>query len=233
MLVIGDIHGQDFWKFIVNEHMDEDYIVFVGDYFDSYSIGSKKILDNFRKIIKLKQTYPDKVKLLLGNHDIHYYYLNSNYRGTGFDYSIMFDVNNLFKKHKDLFQATFLYGNTIVSHAGITNKLVQSTENDYLTALDLGWGDTKEHNDIADKLNFLFQISCKTLFYIGEERGGIDPFSGVFWVGMKELTNDYIPGFNQVVGHTHLDEKVIKKYDDAELVFIDTGNKNAYHLIKQ
>ena len=79
MLVIGDIHGQDFWKSIVNEHMDEDYIVFVGDYFDSYSIGSKKILDNFRKIIKLKQTYPDKVKLLLGNHDIHYYYLNSNY----------------------------------------------------------------------------------------------------------------------------------------------------------
>ena len=109
MLVIGDIHGQDFWKSIVNEYMDEDYIVFVGDYFDSYSIGSKKILDNFRKIIKLKQSYTDKVKLLLGNHDIHYYYLNSNYRGTGFDYSIMFDVNNLFKKHKDLFQATFLY----------------------------------------------------------------------------------------------------------------------------
>lgn len=50
---------------------------------------------------------------------------------------------------------------------------------------------------------------------------------------MKELTNDYIPGYNQIVGHTHLDEKVIKKYDDAELVFIDTGNKNAYHLINK
>jgi hypothetical protein len=41
MLVIGDVHGQDFWKPIVNDHIDEDYIVFVGDYFDSYSIGSK------------------------------------------------------------------------------------------------------------------------------------------------------------------------------------------------
>jgi hypothetical protein len=79
----------------------------------------------------------------------------------------------------------------------------------------------------------LFEISCKTLFYIGDERGGIDPFSGVFWAGMKELTNDYVSGYNQIVGHTHLDEKVIKKYDDAELVFIDTVNKNAYHLIKQ
>jgi predicted MPP superfamily phosphohydrolase len=233
MLVIGDVHGQDFWKPIVNKHLGEDYIVFVGDYFDSYSIGSKKILDNFRKIIKLKETYPDKVKLLLGNHDIHYYYLKSAYRSTGFDYTIMSEVNNLFKKNKDLFQATFMYGNTIVSHAGITNKLVESTHNDYLTALDLGWGDSLEHNDISDKLNFLFKISCKSLFYIGEERGGIDPFSGVFWAGMKELTNDYVSGYNQIVGHTRLDEKTIKKYDDAELVFIDTGDKNAYHLVKK
>jgi hypothetical protein len=37
----------------------------------------------------------------------------------------------------------------------------------------------------------------------------------------------------KVVSHTHLDEKTIKKYDDAELVFIDTGNKNAYHLVKK
>ncbi len=42
---------------------------------------------------------------------------------------------------------------------------------------------------------------------------------------------DYLVGYNQVIGHTHLAEKTIKNYNDITLTFIDTGNENAYHLI--
>jgi predicted MPP superfamily phosphohydrolase len=233
MLVIGDIHGSKFWKNIVNQHLDEDYIVFVGDYVDSHNaMSNTKMLKNLLDIIKFKEKYPDKVKLLLGNHDIHYYFLNSSYRGSGFNFDMMFEFNTIFKNKKHLFQVAFMYNNTIVSHAGITNRLYQSVESDYKDALDLGWGDGNEHNTIADKFNFLFNISSKYLFYIGDERGGLDPFSGIFWAGMKELCEDYLVGYNQVIGHTHLAEKTIKNYDDITLTFIDTGNENAYHLIK-
>jgi predicted MPP superfamily phosphohydrolase len=232
MLVIGDIHGSKFWKNIVNRHLDEDYIVFVGDYVDSHNaMSNTKMLKNLLDIIKFKEKYPDKVKLLLGNHDIHYYFLNSSYRGSGFNFDMMFEFNTIFKNKKHLFQVAFMYNNTIVSHAGITNRLYQSVESDYKDALDLGWGDGNEHNTIADKFNFLFNISSKYLFYIGDERGGLDPFSGIFWAGMKELCEDYLVGYNQVIGHTHLAEKTIKNYDDITLTFIDTGNENAYHLI--
>jgi predicted MPP superfamily phosphohydrolase len=233
MLVIGDIHGSKFWKNIVNQHLDEDYIVFVGDYVDSHNaMSNTKMLKNLLDIIKFKEKYPDKVKLLLGNHDIHYYFLNSSYRGSGFNFDMMFEFNTIFKNKKHLFQVAFMYNNTIVSHAGITNRLYQSVESDYKDALDLGWGDGNEHNTIADKFNFLFNISSKYLFYIGDERGGLDPFSGIFWAGMKELCEDYLVGYNQVIGHTHLVEKTIKNYDDITLTFIDTGNENAYHLTK-
>jgi predicted MPP superfamily phosphohydrolase len=233
MLVIGDIHGSKFWKNIVNQHLDEDYIVFVGDYVDSHNaMSNTKMLKNLLDIIKFKEKYPDKVKLLLGNHDIHYYFLNSSYRGSGFNFDMMFEFNTIFKNKKHLFQVAFMYNNTIVSHAGITNRLYQSVESDYKDALDLGWGDGNEHNTIADKFNFLFNINSKYLFYIGDERGGLDPFSGIFWAGMKELCEDYLVGYNQVIGHTHLAEKTIKNYDDITLTFIDTGNENAYHLIK-
>jgi predicted MPP superfamily phosphohydrolase len=232
MLVIGDIHGSKFWKNIVNQHLDEDYIVFVGDYVDTHNaMSNTKMLKNLLDIIKFKEKYPDKVKLLLGNHDIHYYFLNSSYRGSGFNFDMMFEFNTIFKNKKHLFQVAFMYNNTIVSHAGITNRLYQSVESDYKDALDLGWGDGNEHNTIADKFNFLFNINSKYLFYIGDERGGLDPFSGIFWAGMKELCEDYLVGYNQVIGHTHLAEKTIKNYDDITLTFIDTGNENAYHLI--
>ena len=232
MLVIGDIHGSKFWKNIVNQHLDEDYIVFVGDYVDTHNaMSNTKMLKNLLDIIKFKEKYPDKVKLLLGNHDIHYYFLNSSYRGSGFNFDMMFEFNTIFKNKKHLFQVAFMYNNTIVSHAGITNRLYQSVESDYKDALDLGWGDGNEHNTIADKFNFLFNISSKYLFYIGDERGGLDPFSGIFWAGMKELCEDYLVGYNQVIGHTHLAEKTIKNYDDITLTFIDTGNENAYHLV--
>lgn len=232
MIVIGDVHGSKFWKNIVNQHLDEDYIVFVGDYVDTHNaMSNTKMLKNLLDIIKFKEKYPDKVKLLLGNHDIHYYFLNSSYRGSGFNFDMMFEFNTIFKNKKHLFQVAFMYNNTIVSHAGITNRLYQSVESDYKDALDLGWGDGNEHNTIADKFNFLFNINSKYLFYIGDERGGLDPFSGIFWAGMKELCEDYLVGYNQVIGHTHLAEKTIKNYDDITLTFIDTGNENAYHLV--
>ena len=49
-IVIGDIHGRDVWKKIV-EHENADKVIFIGDYFDSFDIPSSDQINNFLDII--------------------------------------------------------------------------------------------------------------------------------------------------------------------------------------
>ena len=49
-IYIGDIHGRDTWKQIVDEHDDADNIVFIADYFDSFNISGTVQLHNIKEI---------------------------------------------------------------------------------------------------------------------------------------------------------------------------------------
>jgi len=75
ILAIGDIHGRDFWKSPVKRYLKKvDKVVFLGDYFDPYEDEGvdytfKGTMDNFNEIVQLKRDNPDKVILLLGNHN--------------------------------------------------------------------------------------------------------------------------------------------------------------------
>lgn len=70
--IIGDIHGRDAWKGLV----DEDCInIFVGDYFAPYPYEMIHFMDvqyNFTQIIEFKKKHPKNVVLLYGNHDYEY-----------------------------------------------------------------------------------------------------------------------------------------------------------------
>ncbi len=66
LVAIGDIHGRDIWKQIV-ETEQPNTVVFVGDYFDSFDIPGKVQIDNFKNIIQWKHDNPQcKVVLLIG-----------------------------------------------------------------------------------------------------------------------------------------------------------------------
>ena len=49
-----------------------DKVVFLGDYVDSFTISNIASYENLKDIIRLKKRDPNKVVLLLGNHDIQY-----------------------------------------------------------------------------------------------------------------------------------------------------------------
>ena len=49
LIAIGDIHGRDIWKQIV-ETEQPDTVVFVGDYFDSFNIPGIDQIHNFKNI---------------------------------------------------------------------------------------------------------------------------------------------------------------------------------------
>jgi len=57
ILGIGDIHGRDTWKDILDQ--DFDLAVFVGDYFDSFDITAVEQIFNFEEIIRAKQQASD------------------------------------------------------------------------------------------------------------------------------------------------------------------------------
>lgn len=62
--IIPDIHGRVFWKKAVDSASKDDTIVFFGDYLDMYWVDS----------LDFKKSNPERVVLLLGNHDCEYMY---------------------------------------------------------------------------------------------------------------------------------------------------------------
>ena len=115
-ITIGDLHGRDTWKSINPD--DYDKIIFIGDYLDSFDILPVIILHNLKEIIEFKKQYPDKVVLLLGNHDVSYIF---NHSGTsGFQKGMLWDYQHLFKSNIDLFKIAYEYKNVLWTHAGVS-----------------------------------------------------------------------------------------------------------------
>ena len=80
-IILGDTHGNDIWKKIVEEE-SPDKVIFVGDYFDSFDISFAKQMYNFNEILDYKKSGNAEVTLLIGNHDYHYLpFVYENYSG--------------------------------------------------------------------------------------------------------------------------------------------------------
>ena len=128
-LVIPDVHGRIFWKEAINKFPKEQYpnltIVFLGDYLDPYDfegVTKKKAIENFKEIIELAKQ-DNRIHLLIGNHDMHYWY--------DARYKVRVDERN-YNKIKDLFLQNFtmfniayeeIINNTkyLYTHAGVTS----------------------------------------------------------------------------------------------------------------
>jgi len=235
ILTIGDVHGRDKWMFHThgspyefnhwmtmvengvpadNEefwkempYTNFDKIVFVGDYVDSFNIDNVTILDNLKKILFFKKALPDKVVLLLGNHDIQYFVPNeicSGYRGE-----MRADLYELFTTNKDLFKVAHLEkdneGNKYLwTHAGVTNGWLKDTTKDVLNPNYRHYEIAKDldPNDLENFINALFEMRVSNIFNVDAHSGGYDVWAGPFWVRPHILNDFHIEGLNQIVGHT-------------------------------
>ena len=70
---IGDVHGEDLWKRVIDQEKDADLFVFIGDYFDSFAIPGIDQMHNFKEIVRFKEQSSSEVVMLVGNHDYHYF----------------------------------------------------------------------------------------------------------------------------------------------------------------
>jgi predicted MPP superfamily phosphohydrolase len=202
---IGDIHGKDVWKEAII-HIDSfDKVIFVGDYVDSFDVTGVVQKHNLLEIIELKKQYPNKVILLLGNHDVQYMHF-PNYRCSGFQSVLSIDYTQIFRENRELFQAAYQIGNNIWTHAGI----------------HIGWYNEycKKYQELhpemtlADILNHDYELNKPWIFVVGHLRGGRHNVGGPLWLDRRQLWNKPILDYHQIVGHTRITDGSGFKYND-------------------
>lgn len=208
IISIGDIHGHQTWKKVNPD--DWDLIIFVGDYVDSFNVSDEDMVNNLADIIEFKKSYPDKVILLLGNHDIQYMF--KDFGCSGFRPQLLPTLNIMFNENRSLFQVAYQYDRYLWSHAGVSKAWYKKYE-EHLSLLD-------KDETLADRINEISYTSLNWILHeVGSIRGGLRyNEGGVTWADRSETMNNSLEDYHQIVGHTPIKE-------------ITTYNSNAFTSI--
>lgn len=223
IVAIGDTHGRDKWKKMVEKEMDADKIIFIGDYFDSFHIPLPEQIKNFLDIIRFKLDNPDKVILLLGNHDFHYISeMGERYSGYNSEYAEQIENIIQYAIRYNLIQICWLWKEFLFSHAGVTETWLK----------DSGY---EEGAYVVDHVNKTFINSPHWFkFRAGKNNSmyGDDITQPPIWVRPESLKSDSLHRIIQVVGHTTQQKIVINTIN--KLILIDCiDNSGEYLIIKE
>ena len=193
ILSIGDIHGRNKWKTIIQG--DEDLVIFVGDYCDAYEVEDHYIIQNLINIINYKKNNMDKVILLLGNHECQYLFNYTTHGCSGFRSSMYEGLHQILNDNKNLFIVSYQIDNYIWSHAGIS-------EHWYKKFLQIAHPDLE--GNLSQKINDTFNSSKEWIIcQVGESRGGLrGDWGGPLWADAAETMLSPMQNFIQIVGHT-------------------------------
>jgi len=247
LVAIGDIHGRDIWKQIVAKEHDADEFVFVGDYFDSFTIKGPDQINNFLDIIEFKKQSKVPVILLIGNHDHHYYPGVDDSGTSGYQTLLAPSIKYVVNENKQYLQAAYQVGEFVFTHAGLSSEWLDDSIE--------GWN----VDNVVEKVNELFQYQPGKIAYrsykqvgdqvYGAQGYGNESFQGPIWIRPtalmaankstqdgkltnKETLKNHII---QVVGHTPQDTIDIKgKSTGGRYYFIDTleYNQGQYLIVK-
>ncbi len=228
ILTISDLHGRTVWR--EADLTPYDKVIFLGDYTDSYVVDDETIYTNLHDIIQLKRKSPKKFVLLIGNHDAQYMHF-PHYRCSGFRSWAQPSLSNLFAKHDSLFQVAYQQGAYVFTHAGVTNQWLahaQIKTGKHAAAVQPDY-------DLAGFLNDIHRQPLQVrnlLFEVGPKRGGYDAYSGPVWADRSETKKDYLAGFQQIVGHTPVDDFATIQGKSGSITYTDVlQTKTAFYEI--
>ena len=237
LVAIGDIHGRDIWKQIIAKEQDADEFVFVGDYFDSFTVKGPDQINNFLDIIEFKKQSKVPVILLVGNHDHHYYPGVDDSGTSGYQTLLAPSIKYVVNENKQYLQAAYQVGEFVFTHAGLSSE--------WLDDMVVGWS----VDSLDATLNDLFRYQPGKIAYrsykqvgdqvYGAQGYGNETFQGPIWIrpsalmtaNKKTLRKKII----QVVGHTPQDTIDIEgKSTGGRYYFIDTleYNQGQYLIVK-
>lgn len=224
-VIIGDIHGHDTWKQVVQQEQDADRFVFVGDYFDSFTVPGLVQCQNFQDIIEFKTTTSHKVILLIGNHDYHYFPEIGENGTSGYQARMAPTIQHIIDTNRDYLQMAYQFDDILVTHAGVSSIWADDVLGEWKV------------ETLADQLNDLFKyqpvkVEYRSFKQVGDQVYGAygfgdETFQGPLWIRPKSLMNANYDTLRkqiiQVVGHTGQKQIDIKGASTGgRYYFIDT-----------
>ena len=162
IMVIPDVHGRTFWREPVHEALENSRakVIFLGDYVDTYPyefdgmdpyVINRRAIGIFKEIIELKKKYPDRMTLLLGNHDCTYA-ISTSICECRTDYKNFEEIRELFVADRDLFrladETTINGRHFIFSHAGINQRYAR-----------LCFGSEADESNVVGKFNHAYHVN--------------------------------------------------------------------------
>ena len=198
ILIVPDVHGRRFWEPALKF---AGRVIFLGDYLDPYpadGITPDEAWVNFLRIVEFRAANPDRVTLLIGNHELHYF--DHAYACTRFSarhYGAVHDVLTG-PETGGLFQVCKQLDGFLFTHAGVSK----------------GWYDrhrerfTPLGSTLEEQLNAYFRTHPAAFAEVSSARGGSAPFGSPLWADIHEHFNEsepFDPHVRQIIGHTRMD----------------------------
>lgn len=219
---IPDVHGEAYWKQII-ENENPDRVVFLGDYFDSFTLSTETQVNNFLDIIEYKKTSGKEVILLTGNHDIHYLYGDTG--TSGFQRLGRFMIEPVIKENKEHLKICYRMNDIFCTHAGISSEFMDENFKEWSV------------DNMEELLNNYWEFKPSIFEFNGIDGYGEDTYQTPLWIRPKSLMRANRDTLRkkiiQVVGHTKvLDIDVQGKSTGNRYYFIDTlDSENKKYLV--
>ena len=223
-LILGDIHGNNIWKQIV-EKENPDRVIFIGDYFDAWDMPAVLQIQNFKDIIEYKVNSGKEVILLIGNHDYHYFPEIGNQQYSGYQSGARFSIEHVINENRNHLQMAYKFGDILCTHAGVSSIFMDNIFKD-------GWS----VETVADQLNDLFVYQPGRFKFRGLDPYGDDVYQTPIWIRPRSLKaanyNTLRKKIRQVVGHTQIDKMDVKgKSTGGRYFFTDCLATSKEYLI--
>lgn len=200
LTIIPDVHGRSFWRRAVQDASEDGTVIFLGDYLDPYpweEITPGDATRMLQEIIALKMARPDRVVLLLGNHDMGY--LNPDINFCRRDHFGAMRNQDLLEKNLDLFQITHVetlgHHPMLFSHAGIGTSWLDR-HRDMLGNGPFNPGILNDMLHDSGRREALYGALSEAAFF----RGGEQPTGSPIWADV----NEYLEGEGLLPGYIHL-----------------------------
>lgn len=220
VIIVSDTHGTSSWQslFKGDDWKLNELVIFLGDYCDSYTKTNEEILQSLDFVLKLKDEYPDKVVLLMGNHDMQYYSTDRRFGCSGYRFSYSEVLERIFTINSSKFKLAKSFKingqDYLCTHAGVLNHWLST----------LGQQDSTA-KEVETLINHKWESqSWDEVSMISGVRGGRDICGGPLWADMDEFRGNVPKNFNQIVGHTHRRFGVVEFNEETSAFVFCTDN---------
>ena len=206
ILVCGDLHTKyDIFSKVKELARNYDKVVFLGDYVDEWDAIPEASYNLLWALVDYKKSEPDKVVLLLGNHDLSEWFPpNSLFHCSGRNSKTSTLVKPVYSENASLFQIAYSYKNYLFTHAGLTSQWAKDNKFEIENRDDVPRASQWAYilnSLLLGNQDFVLGDTIRPLATAGYMRGGIHAPSPL-WADEQELKYNPIYGVNQIVGHT-------------------------------